>query len=132
MASCAIAVDSCTQENGCLQLLKGSHLCGRINHMTIGGQTGADLERVHELEKNLELVYSTMNPGDALFFHCNTLHRSDANLSENPRWMLIGCYNTKHNNPYKDSDHPSYHPLEKVKDEDLLNIAKKYCETTIG
>jgi ectoine hydroxylase-related dioxygenase (phytanoyl-CoA dioxygenase family) len=124
MASCAISIDPCTKENGCMQFLKSSHLCGRINHIKIATQSGADPERVEELKKSLELVYGTMEPGDALFFHANTLHRSDANLSNNPRWVLIGCYNTKHNNPYKDSgSHPCYHPLKKIDDEDLLRIA---------
>ena len=127
MASCAISIDPCTAENGCMQLLKGSHLCGRINHIKIATQSGADPERVEELKKSLELVYGTMEPGDALFFHANTLHRSDANLSSNPRWILIGCYNTKHNDPYKDSgSHPGYHHLEKIDDDKLIEIAREF------
>ena len=127
MASCAIAVDACTKENGCLQVLKGSNRCGRIKHGPIGAQTGADVEKGAALETRLETGYAEMEPGDGLFFHCNTLHRSDANLSENPRWILIGCYNTKHNSPYEKAHHPDYHPLEKVNDDNLLEIAKGYC-----
>ena len=41
-----IAVDPATRENGCLQVLRGSHLMGRIDHGSTGDQTGADLERV--------------------------------------------------------------------------------------
>ena len=127
MASCAIAVDPSTKENGCMQLLKGSHLCGRIEHVQVGTQSGADPERVEQLKKKLELVYAEMNSGDGLFFHSNTLHRSDANLSENPRWLLIACFNTKHNDPYStEGSHPNYHPLIKVEDADLLSIAESY------
>ena len=57
MASVFIAVDPCTKENGCMQVLKGSHLLGRIEHNFAGEQTGADLERVAECQKQLELVY---------------------------------------------------------------------------
>src|SRR5678815_3179849 len=32
MASCLIAVDQATTDNGCLQVLRGSHLMGRIDH----------------------------------------------------------------------------------------------------
>jgi ectoine hydroxylase-related dioxygenase (phytanoyl-CoA dioxygenase family) len=32
MASCLIAVDRATKENGCLQVIRGSHLMGRIDH----------------------------------------------------------------------------------------------------
>src|SRR5436309_2637262 len=45
MASGLIAVDRATRENGCLQLLAGSHKMGRIEHGRCGEQTGADPER---------------------------------------------------------------------------------------
>ena len=57
-----------------------------------------------------------MEPGDALFFHCNLLHRSDQNRSEHPRWSMICCYNAARNDPYKESHHPRYTPLRKVPD----------------
>jgi ectoine hydroxylase-related dioxygenase (phytanoyl-CoA dioxygenase family) len=57
-----------------------------------------------------------MDPGDALFFHANLLHRSDQNRSENPRWSIICCYNSAKNNPYKEHHHPRYTPLSKVPD----------------
>jgi ectoine hydroxylase-related dioxygenase (phytanoyl-CoA dioxygenase family) len=120
MASCYIAVDPATRENGCLQVLRGSHHMGRIDHGPVGGQTGADPERVDEAAKRLDLVYCEMNPGDALIFHCNTLHRSDQNRSPNPRWGLICCYNAARNDPYKESDHPRYHKLHKVPDSAIL------------
>jgi ectoine hydroxylase len=72
--------------------------------------------------KVLPLVYGVMEPGDALFFHSNTLHRSDQNRSPNPRWTLICCYNTRHNNPYKESHHPFYEPLVKVPDSKLKEM----------
>ena len=67
-----------------MQVLKGSHLMGRIDHVLTGDQAGADLERVHEAEKRLERVYVEMDPGDVLFFHANLLHRSDQNRSDQP------------------------------------------------
>lgn len=42
MASCFVAVDAATRENGYLQVLKGSHKLGRIEHGRVGGQTGTD------------------------------------------------------------------------------------------
>src|SRR5215212_5063966 len=79
LCSVFVAVDPATRENGCLQVLRGSHAMGRINHVLTGDQAGADRERVDELAKRLELVYVEMDPGDALFFHPNLLHRSDQN-----------------------------------------------------
>jgi ectoine hydroxylase-related dioxygenase (phytanoyl-CoA dioxygenase family) len=113
MASCLIAVDRATKENGCLQVLRGSHRMGRVDHATTGDQKGADPTRVAEAMKRHELVYCEMEPGDALFFHGNVLHCSSRNDSENPRWSLICCYNTRHNDPYiANGRHPNYSPLE--------------------
>ena len=64
----------------------------------------------------MDLVHVELAPGDVLFFHSNTLHASDQNKSEHPRWSFICCYNTKHNDPYKASHHPFYEKLEKVPD----------------
>ena len=91
MASVMIAVDPNTRENGCLQVLKGSHRLGRIEHGRFGDQSGADPERVQAATQRLELAFCELAPGDALFFHSNTLHRSDQNRSAHPRWSLLCC-----------------------------------------
>jgi hypothetical protein len=116
LTSVFIAVDPATVENGCMQVIPYSHNLGRIEHVLKGDQAGADMERVTEVLKRLPLVHVEMEPGDALFFHSNLLHRSDQNTSENPRWSMICCYNAKSNDPYKESHHPRYTPLDKVPD----------------
>lgn len=125
MSSVMIAVDPSTRDNGCLQVLKGSHLMGRIDHELTGEQAGANLEHVEEARKVLHLVHVEMDPGDALFFHCNLLHRSDRNQSPDPRWTLICCYNAARNNPYKESHHPRYTPLDKVADTAIKEVGIK-------
>ena len=124
LCSVMIAVDKATEENGCLQVLKGSHKMGRINHILSGDQAGADLEHVEEAKKQLETIQCEMNPGDALFFHPNTLHCSASNLSDKARWALICCYNAKSNNPFKESHHPSYTKLDKVSDDQVAIVGK--------
>jgi hypothetical protein len=121
LVSCLIAVDRANRENGCLQVLKGSHLLGRIDHGKTGDQSGADLERVEVALKRHELIYVECEPGDVLFFHSNLLHRSDQNRSPNSRWSLICCYNARRNDPYKESRHPRYTPLERASDDAILN-----------
>lgn len=64
----------CVRENGCLQVLKGSHKLGRINHKLTGDQAGADAERLEMAKSMFDLVHVEMQPGDALYFHCNLLH----------------------------------------------------------
>ena len=125
LTSVFIAVDPSRKENGCLQVLRGSHHAGRINHVLTGEQAGADREHVDELMKRLELVYVEMDPGDALFFHANTLHRSDQNKSDHPRWSMICCYNAARNDPYKDSHHPRYTPLNVVSDASIQEVGVK-------
>ena len=126
LASCMIAVDRATKENGCLQVLQGSHHIGRMNHGKVGDQTGADPERVAAALERLELEHVELDPGSAVFFHCNVLHRSDQNKSEHPRWAFICCYNTKGNNPYKESRHPRYTPLHKWPDSMILEIGRRH------
>jgi ectoine hydroxylase len=122
LTSAFIAVDTATVENGCLQVIKGSHKLGRIDHVLTGDQAGADMERVDVALERLELVYCEMDAGDVLFFHSNLLHRSDRNTSDHPRWSQICCYNAKSNNPYKESHHPCYTALKKVDDSMILKV----------
>lgn len=128
MGSCLIAIDEATRENGCLQVLKGSHHIGRIDHGQTGDQTGADLERVEVARQRYDLVYVDLKPGSAVFFHSNLLHRSDRNHSDRPRWALICCYNTRGNSPYKPGRHPQYTPLEIWEDDQILPAAERHWE----
>jgi ectoine hydroxylase len=131
LTSVFIAVDPCTKENGCLQVIRGSHHCGRIDHVLTGDQAGADCERVEELLKRMPLDYVVMDPGDALFFHCNLLHRSDQNRSESPRWAMICCYNAARNDPYRESHHPRYTPLSVVPDSAIKSVGvKRFADDT--
>lgn len=125
LTSAFIAVDRATKANGCLQVIRGSHKLGRMEHVLTGDQAGADLDRVNKVLERLELVYVEMDPGDVLYFHANLLHRSDQNKSDHPRWSMICCYNAAHNDPYKESHHPRYTPLAKVPDSEILKAALK-------
>lgn len=125
MASCMIAVDRATRENGCLQVVRGSHRLGRIDHGKVGDQTGADPERVQAILERMDLVYCELDAGSAVFFHSNVLHRSDQNKSERPRWAFICCYNTRHNDPYKESRHPRYTPLDVWDDERVGQVGRR-------
>ncbi len=94
MLSVMVAFNRATVENGCLQVIKGSHKLGRVEHGFAGEQVGASQTMVDNCFKlGMELVYAELEPGDALFFHANTLHRSEANTSDKPRWSFISAYN---------------------------------------
>jgi ectoine hydroxylase-related dioxygenase (phytanoyl-CoA dioxygenase family) len=98
---------------------------GRIDHGFSGEQVGASQERVDEAIKRSELLYVEMEAGDTLFFHSNTLHRSDANNSDAPRWSLISAYNLITNKPYKGDNTSSTTPIEVVKDDVLLQSSSE-------
>lgn len=67
LCSASIAVDRATRENGCLQVVPGSHAMGRIDHVLTGDQAGADQERVQAILERLPVVYAEMDSGDVLF-----------------------------------------------------------------
>lgn len=122
MVSVMVALTPSNRENGCLQVLSGSHHIGRINHGEIGGQKGADMTRVNIALERFELHYVEMNPGDTLFFHSNLLHRSDMNSSDNSRWSLISVYNLITNKPFLKNHISSYHPINVVPDASILDF----------
>jgi ectoine hydroxylase-related dioxygenase (phytanoyl-CoA dioxygenase family) len=120
MISIMIAITDANKANGCLQVIKRSHKMGRIEHGFSGEQVGASQHYVDLALKTMELVYVEINAGDALFFHPNLLHRSEANLSNTARWSLISVYNRSGNVPYNEPSQSSTVPLEAVPDEALL------------
>jgi len=120
MVSVMVAINAATVENGCLQVIKGSHKLGRVEHGFAGEQVGADQTMVDNCLKTMELVYVALEPGDTLFFHSNLLHRSDANLSDKPRWAFISAYNAQSNVPYNEKSTSCITPIDVLPDEALL------------
>jgi hypothetical protein len=121
MISVMVAFTEATQENGCLQVLKGSHKMGRFEHLLAGEQQGADAPFVEEALTLCETVFVELEPGDALFFHSNLLHRSDANLSDKPRWSIISAYNLSYNKPFREANPSCITPIRTVADDALLS-----------
>ena len=120
MMSVMIAITDANKANGCLQVIKGSHKMGRIEHGFAGEQVGASQHYVDLALKTMELVYVEIKAGDALFFHSNILHRSEANTSDTARWSLISVYNRAENIPYNEPSQSSTVPVDVVPDEALL------------
>ncbi len=127
MATCFIALDPSTKENGCLKFIPQSHNCGRIDHILHNGfsDSEANPERTRILKERNGEELMELNPGEAVVFHGNLLHGSSTNDSPHSRIALIGCYNTKHNSPInRDWTHPPYAKQERFDgklDESYLN-----------
>ena len=120
MISIMVAITDANKQNGCLQVIEGSHKMGRIEHGFAGEQVGASQHYVDLALKTMPLVYVEINAGDALFFHANLLHRSEANLSDKARWSLISVYNRSSNVPYNEPSQSSIVALQTVPDEALM------------
>lgn len=120
LISVMVALTAANKQNGCLQVIKGSHKIGRVNHGFAGEQVGADMVMVENCLKTMELVYVELQEGDALFFHSNLLHRSEANLSDHPRWSIISCYSSQTNLAYNETSTSWKTPVDMVPDEAIL------------
>lgn len=120
LISVMVALTAANKENGCLQVIKGSHKMGRVNHGFSGEQVGADITMVNNALQTMEMVYCDLQPGDALFFHSNLLHRSEANLSDHPRWSIISCYSSQSNLAYNETSTSWKTPVKVVPDEAIL------------
>ena len=125
MASVFIALDPSNRDNGCLQVLRGSHALGRIEHGVNAEQIGADMTRVTAAKQKLECVHVEMDPGDALFFHCNLLHASGPNSSDRTRNVLLCCYNRADNVPFFDEPANATAPIEVVPDDMIMRYADR-------
>ena len=121
LISVMVALTEANKHNGCLQVIKGSHQLGRVNHGFAGEQVGADMQMVNNALKTMELVFVELEAGDALFFHSNLLHRSEANLSDKPRWSIISCYNLQSNLAYNETSTSWMVPVDVVPDTAILN-----------
>jgi hypothetical protein len=123
LVSVMIALTEANKANGCLQVIRGSHKLGRVNHGFAGEQVGADMVMVDNALKTMEHVYVELQPGDALFFHSNLLHRSEANTSDRPRWSIISCYNSLSNPAYNDESTSWREPVKIVPDSALMEAS---------
>ena len=128
MLSMMVALDRTTKANGCLQIVKGSHRLGRIDHVPLTpGQNEADPARMEPILARHEVVHCELEPGDVLIFHCNALHRSDRNRSDSRRWTLLVCYNRVDNDTITRKDDRYYVPLEKVDDDALVRAGLRFA-----
>jgi ectoine hydroxylase len=120
MATASIAIDAATPENGCLRVLAGSHKMGRIDHEFDRERedSGVPKDRLAIITTRCPEVLVELAVGDLVIFHCNTLHGSDDNASDRSRLALLGCYNTRHNDPYMATPcgHPFFHEQSIVTD----------------
>lgn len=121
LLTCTIAITPTNKDNGCLRVVKKSHLLGRLNHVIVkekGNQNIPESPRLDRILEKLEVVYCEIEPGDAIFFHANTLHGSGSNISASSRILMHCSYNAVDNAPFitEGQEHHRYRPLIKLPD----------------
>lgn len=77
------AMDRATPENGCVQIIPGSHRHGLIPHKDVN-----DIWILPEFEQS-EMDQIIMSPGDGLFIHPLVVHTSGANVAKENRLAAI-------------------------------------------
>ncbi|XP_046577348.1 ectoine dioxygenase-like [Haliotis rubra] len=131
MISVFIALDASVKENGCLQV--GVTVCPsevavsmqeRHFHQVIAIRimpSGLRVLRVLFSLRNVIVPHYLVLVGDAVFFHCNVLHTSSANVSDRRRWVFISCFNRVSNKATTQHHFPSSGKLDIVCDSAIRN-----------
>jgi phytanoyl-CoA hydroxylase len=84
LASCWLALDEATLENGCMRVLCGSHRWGLQEHRHL-----SDYQVVEDTLDRSGEVTVPLRPGGCLIFHSLLLHATSPNHSPHPRRALI-------------------------------------------
>jgi len=130
MGTCFITLDKMDSGNAGLQVLRGSHKLGLLQHYKRGGQNEADPQRLSwAKDAGMEHIHLEMEPGDAVFFHCLTLHTSAQNHSDRRRWCFLVAFNRADNNPLIEHHHPRYIPLEPASNDSICDESVPLVDT---
>jgi phytanoyl-CoA hydroxylase len=87
-----------TQQNGCLQVLPGSHRWAiRPDQLDAASFFRSDLAENQALIANKE--YVELQPGDALFFHALTLHAASRNYTRETKYSVVFTFRNADNPP---------------------------------
>jgi phytanoyl-CoA hydroxylase len=91
-----IAIDSVTVENGSIYFIKGSHKSGMLPSKP-SGVTGNSIGlAVAPDTPESEQFCATLAPGDATIHHCEVIHHSNPNHTEQSRLGLLLVYRGTH------------------------------------
>jgi len=93
LLSVFVYLDDATPENGCMSIVKGSHLLGPLPHHDANGNFVGGCTETRLWENNPgKVVPVSPRAGAISIHHCLTLHGSPANLSGRPRRGIVFSY----------------------------------------
>ncbi|CAD6196727.1 unnamed protein product [Caenorhabditis auriculariae] len=87
------AMEKITKENGCLEVVPGSHKLELLPHGYPDWEGGVNKAYygIQNYDPSMERVFVEMNPGDTVFFHPVLVHGSGANQTKGYR-KAISCH----------------------------------------
>ncbi len=91
-----IAMDAVTEANGPVFYLKRSHREGARAHRPSGVSGNSMGLAATPSYQDGDVVRGTLEPGDALIHHCETIHWSAANQTDKPRRGLLMVFRGEH------------------------------------
>ncbi|UDG82688.1 phytanoyl-CoA dioxygenase family protein [Candidatus Vallotia lariciata] len=87
-----------TEENGALRFVPGSHILD-LSAERFDESKFFRLDTSENVALIRTAISPTLNLGDAIFFHCNTLHAAGKNLSDDIKFSLVFTYHGISNLP---------------------------------
>ena len=84
------ALDPATKENGCVQIIRGSHAWGVINPGHGSGFLSPEQAEMYAPKE--DAIYCELEPGEVVLLHNWLLHSSDKNCSAVSRRAFSVCY----------------------------------------
>lgn len=91
-----VAIDPVTVENGAVCFVKGSHKLGLLPTKP-SGVTGNSIGLAEPpATSKSDQFRATLEPGDATIHHCETIHHSDPNHTDQSRLALLFVYRGSH------------------------------------
>lgn len=93
LAAVMVMLDDATEENGAMQMVRGSYKLGLLNHINEEGIFNGQCLESHVWEERPDDIVSiTPRAGGISIHHCLTLHGSPPNRSGQPRRGLVFQY----------------------------------------
>jgi phytanoyl-CoA hydroxylase len=89
--TCWVALADATEQNGCVRYIEASHKLGNLPHHASGVKGNS--MRLSSLPADVgREISGVVRRGGALIHHCNTIHRSEPNASDDDRPGLLFVY----------------------------------------
>ena len=85
-------------ENGCLQLIPGTHVM-EFDRRRLDDELFLRSDRPENQALIGKCVDATLEPGDILFFHCRTFHSAGCNLSDRTKFSVVFTFRPASNAP---------------------------------